>query len=437
MNDPELRLVVSTWLGGAPALLGCLWLLFAGPYDTKVQWTVAIVVSTVWLILPLLLRRRLYGRIRALSSVLEAFREGDYSIRSRHHRGTGALAEVTRELNALGDALRSHRLEAVEASALLDHVMAAIDVVVLAVDEEGVVRLANGAAQAWLGPDMVGRSADDLGFDMLLTGPARRLVERAENIGLPSEAMELSRSRFRQGGRAHDLIVLADVRDVLRQKEREAWQRLVRVIGHEINSSLTPITSLAESLGAILADPKRPEVWMRDVTRGLEVIQRRAHGLSRFMTSYAQLAKLPPPKRCEVDVGALVRRTAALEQRVVVELVAGPSVRLLADADQIEQALLNLLRNAAEASSETGGGVVVRWEEQGAELVIRVEDEGAGLSGTDNLFVPFYTTKPEGTGIGLVLSRQVVEAHGGTLGLRNREGGSGARATMRLPLSRA
>ncbi|MEZ4439451.1 MAG: ATP-binding protein [Polyangiaceae bacterium] len=435
MRDYEGRLVALALLGGLPAVVATGVLLIAGDYPTKVVWTVTVVVAAVWLAVPLWLSRRLHGRLRALSSVLEAFRQGDYAIRSRHADDEGALADAARELNALGDVLRSHRLEAAEAGALLDRVMAAIDVVVLAVDEQGVVRLANAAANRWLGREAVGQAAAELGLSSLLEGDARRLVPPDVVASAPRRPMELSRSRFRQNGRPHDLLVLADVGDLLRQQEREAWQRLVRVIGHEINSSLTPMTSLAESLAGLLADDDRPMGWEADLHQGLEVIQRRAHGLARFMTSYARLAKLPAPQKRPIGLAELIQKNAALEQRVPITIDPGPSLEVEVDPDQLDQALLNLIRNAAEAAAETGGEVRLTWRCNANDATITIDDDGPGLSGTKNLFVPFFTTKPDGTGIGLVLSRQILESHGGHLDLEDRPDARGARATLTLPLS--
>jgi signal transduction histidine kinase len=228
------------------------------------------------------------------------------------------------------------------------------------------------------------------------------------------------------------LLVLTDVSRALRQQEREAWQRLIRVMGHELNNSLAPIRSIAGSLGSLMSRTPRPSDWEQDARRGLEVIAARAESLSRFMDAYARLARLPAPRLGQMDLAPLVRRVAGLETRVPVTVDAGPEVTVSADADQIEQLLINLVRNAADAALETGGGVRVSWSRQGPAVDIVVEDDGPGLSSTANLFVPFFTTKPGGTGIGLVLSRQIAEAHGGTLLVRNRRGAPGCEARLRL-----
>jgi two-component system nitrogen regulation sensor histidine kinase NtrY len=231
--------------------------------------------------------------------------------------------------------------------------------------------------------------------------------------------------------------VLSDVSKPLREEERQAWQRLIRVLGHELNNSLAPIKSIAGSLGSLIMRDPRPTDWQEDVQRGLAVISTRAEALSRFMGAYARLARLPPPRFQMVNVPAFVDRVIRLETRMAVDLQPGPSLDVRADGDQLEQLLINLVKNAVDAASETGGAVRVGWSRiSGATpfLEVNVDDEGPGLSNTSNLFVPFFTTKPAGSGIGLVLSRQIAEAHGGSLTLQNREDVRGCRATLRLPL---
>jgi signal transduction histidine kinase len=206
------------------------------------------------------------------------------------------------------------------------------------------------------------------------------------------------------------------------------------VLGHELNNSLAPIKSIAGSVSSLLAREPLPADWREDVRSGLDVVSARAESLSRFMESYARLARLPPPKMILVELGQLVRRVAGLETRTRVSVIPGPELLVRADADQLEQLLINLVRNAADASLVTGGGVRVGWRATAnGHVEICVEDEGLGLANTSNLFVPFFTTKPGGSGIGLVLSRQIAEAHGGALTLENRKGGPGCAARLRLP----
>jgi signal transduction histidine kinase len=362
-------------------------------------------------------------------------REGDYSIRARGARGEDALAEVAREVNALGETLREQRLGALEATALLRRVMEEIDVAIFAFDDGQRLRVINRAGVRLLGRPaerLHGATANDLGLGDCLEGDPARTVQ----INFPGGVGRwgLRRSTFRAGGLPHQLVVLSDLSRVLREEERAAWQRLIRVLGHELNNSLAPIRSVADSLNALLRRQPRPADWEEDARSGLAVIAARAESLNRFMNAYARLARLPAPCPGPVNVAEWVRRGAGLETRLSVHVRAGPELSIRGDGDQLEQLLINLVRNAADAALETGGAVQVSWAKNGAYLEVRVEDEGPGLPSSANLFVPFFTTKPNGSGIGLVLSRQIAEAHGGSLTLENRSGHRGCMARLRLPL---
>jgi nitrogen fixation/metabolism regulation signal transduction histidine kinase len=316
--------------------------------------------------------------------------------------------------------------------------MAEIDVAVFTFDEEQELTFVNRAGAQLLNQPaerLLGRRAHEIGLADTLSGEAPRVINTAFPGGVGR--WEIRRSRFRQGGRPHELLVLSDLSRPLREEERQAWQRLIRVIGHEMNNSLAPIKSIAGSLSTIVQREPPPHDWRDDVQRGLAVIASRSDSLSRFMSAYARLAKLPPPKLEPLDVSALVDRVATLEKAHHIDVGPGPRITIQGDADQLEQLLINLVRNAVDAAADTGGGVRVGWQRASASggpaVELWVEDDGPGLSNTSNLFVPFFTTKPGGSGIGLVLSRQIAEAHGGTLTLENRSGAHGCRATLRLP----
>jgi PAS domain S-box-containing protein len=316
--------------------------------------------------------------------------------------------------------------------------MSEIEVAVFAFDEEGKLQLTNRAGERLLGQPatrLLGSSAVELGLEELLRSEAPRVLNAA--FAGASGRWEVRRSSFRQDGRPHDLLVLADVSRPLREEERQAWRRLIRVLGHELNNSLAPIQSISGSLSGLLAQREPPPDWREDAKRGLAVISSRTEALTRFTSGYARLARLPPPRLARVDLPALLSRIAELETRLAVQIRAGPPLTLSADPDQLEQLLINLVHNAADAALETGGGVEISWERQAGrppQAIVRVVDGGPGLTKTENLFVPFFTTKPGGSGIGLVLSRQIAEAHGGSLSLENRSGARGCVAELRLPL---
>jgi len=432
----DQRIFVMALAAGAPAVLTSLLILWLGDYTSRVQWTLTTLIVCVWLGFCFALRERVASPLRTLANLLEAMREGDYSIRARHSRSGDAMGEVMQQVNAMSATLREQRLGALEATTLLRKVMEEINVAVFAFDSDGRLRLVNRAGERLLNQPAVRlleQSAELLGLDRYLEGEAQRTEQRA----FPGATARwgVSRSLFREGGLPHQLVVVTDLTRPLREEELKAWQRLVRVLGHELNNSLAPIKSIAGSLESLLARQPRPDDWEIDTRRGLAVIAARSDALSRFMSAYATLAKLPRPTMVPVAVTELVRRVARLETRVRPELVPGPELVIQADGDQLEQLLINLIRNAADASLETGGSVRVGWERQDSRLTVWVRDQGHGLPNTANLFVPFFTTKLNGSGIGLVLSRQIAEAHGGTLTLQNAPDGPGCEARLVLPLN--
>jgi nitrogen fixation/metabolism regulation signal transduction histidine kinase len=430
----DRRLFFIALLAGLPGVVVSLILLWTGDFTPRLQWTLTIVIVTAWLVLVSETRQRVIFSLQTLSSILAALREGDYSIRGRDSRHKDALAELTREVNTLAQTLREQRMDALEATTLLRKVMEEIDVAVFSFDGEQKLRLVNRAGERLLNMPserLLGLKAQDIGLaECLNQGAGPRVIDAA----FPGESgrWEIRRSMFRQGGLRHQLLVLSNVSRALREEELKAWQRIVRVIGHELNNSLAPIKSISGSLTSLLQKQTRPPDWEEDMLRGLAVIASRSESLGRFMAAYARLAKLPPPRFQPVDIGALLRRIVGLETRLAVTLEAGPELTIQADGDQLEQLLINIVRNAVDASLETSGGVHVCWQQSGSCLDIIIRDDGPGLPNAANLFVPFFTTKPGGSGIGLVLSRQIAEAHGGTLVLENRADRRGCEARLRL-----
>jgi two-component system nitrogen regulation sensor histidine kinase NtrY len=431
----ERRVLLTALLTGLPAVVVTFVLLWTGDYSAKVRWTLALLIAGVWLGASLSLQAQVTRPLQTLSNILAALREEDFSIRARGARDDDALGLAFLEANILGETLRSQRLGAMEAVALMRTVIAEIDVALFAFDEDHTLRLVNKAGERLLGQPserLIGRSADALGLaePLLEEGP------RTLDLAFPGGAgrWEVRLNRFRQGGRPHQLLVLADLSRALREEEIQAWQRLVRVLSHEINNSLAPIKSVAGSLQKILRREPKPPDWDTDLRQGLKVIEGRSEALSQFIASYARLARLPQPKKGPLDVGDWVQRVVALETRLAVRVTGGPRLVIEADGQQLDQLLINLVRNAVDAALETGGGVDVSWLRSGADVELRVLDDGPGLSNTANLFVPFFTTKPNGSGIGLALSRQIAEAHGGTLRLQNRRGRKGCEARLRLPV---
>jgi len=431
----EIRIFLLALCAGLPGTAASIWLLWMGDYESRTRWTFVVLIAVAWIGFAYAVRHKVRFPLQTLSNLLSAIREGDFSMRARGARHDDALGEVIAEVNTLGETLRTQRLGAQEASALLRSVMSEIEVAVFTFDGDQRLRLVNRAGERLLAraaEQLLGRTAAELGLADCLQGEATRTMEITLPGGLGRWGMR--RGTFRQGGLPHHLVVLTDLSRALRDEERQAWQRLVRVLGHELNNSLAPIKSIAGSLETLISREARADDWEDDLRRGLGVISARAESLTRFMEAYARLARLPAPKRQPIEVAAWVRRVVSLETRMHVSLPTGPEVHIKADPDQLDQLLINLLRNAVDAAIEISGRVEIGWKKAGGYVEIYIEDEGPGLPDTANLFVPFFTTKPKGSGIGLVLSRQIAEAHGGSLSLQNRASGKGCEARLRLPM---
>ena len=429
----DRRVLALALAGGAPAVVLAMLFLRDVPWPVTVRIAMGLAVVALWAAAAVLARRVVAHPLQTVSNLLAALREGDFSIRARTSGGSDPLEHVMFEINTLADTLRGQRLGAQEATALLHAVMAEIDVAIFAFDGHRKLVLVNRYGARLLNrPDeeLVGRSADALGLQGALQTPGT--IQDLTFAG-GTGRWEVRRTRFFQGGSPHDLLALSDLSQPLREQEREAWRRLIRVIGHELNNSLAPIKSIAGSLESMLGRDPMPDDWRDDMSHGLSIIAARSDALGRFTSAYARLARLPPPQPVKTDLGPLVRRVAALDTRTAVTLAEGPAIVVEADPDQLEQLLINVTRNAVEAAAETGGGVALAWTLRDEWVEVRIEDEGPGLPSTGNLFVPFFTTKPGGSGIGLALSRQIAEGHGGTLTLENRTDRRGTRATLRLP----
>lgn len=427
--------------GAIPSLIALL-LIWGAPgvvsSSPAVRWTLTLIVVLAWLGLGSFVLDRLTERLRTFGNLVAALREHDYTVRAAGARADDPLGEIAAELNELAGELRDRRLVRHESEALLETVLAQIDAAIFAFDDRERLRLVNVAGARLLSREparLIGVSARALGLAGLLQGDTPR-VEAFSLPGRPARC-EIRRTVFRQDGRPHQLVVVNDLSRTLAAEERLAWKRLLQVLRHEINNSLAPIRSISATLRAKLARTPRPPDVERDLADGLGVIGSRAESLERLTTAYAKLTRLPAPRPTAVDLRATVQRVVALEHRAPVELTGGPAVEVMADPDQLEQVLINLVANAVDAANETDGGVRVGWSPVAAdrrEVELTIEDDGPGLADSENLFVPFFTTKPEGSGIGLVLSRQIVEAHGGQLELENRTDGRGCRARLRLPL---
>ncbi len=408
-------------------------LCLMAPVGWGLHVLLSLLCALAWAALCALTRGTVTEPLRGLATVVEALRTGDYSIRGRAAGPGEPLGELTLEVNQLADLLRSERLRTLEATALLEQLLRSVDVAVLALDGRGALRLANPAAARLLGapgPQLLGRSAAELGLlDLVPDEPGTRLVDSV--AGHPGR-WQVTHGTYREAGLAQHLLVVSDLRRTLREEERAAWQRLLRVMGHEVKNSLAPIRSIAGTVRSMVARELPEGPHRADALEGLQVIEERSASLDRFLSQYRRLAHVPPPHPVRTAVAPLLRRVAALSPSPV-GICVDEELFAVLDADLVEQALVNLLRNAVEAAGP-GGAVELEAAAAGRSLRVRVLDDGPGILNPDNLFVPFFTTKPGGSGIGLVLCRQIAELHGGTVTLQDRTEAGGAEAVLEIPL---
>lgn len=437
----EQKVFAFVLVAGAPAVLFTLCVLWFGDgWDAKHRWTFSLITLGFWFGFALATQAHVVRPLHTMANLLSALREGDFAIRARGARRDEPLGDVMSEINTLSRTLQHQRLSALEATALLRTVMEEINIAIFAFDGEHKLRLANQAGQLLLAKPaerILGRDAAEIGLGECLDGEPARMLTATFPGGFGRWGMR--RSEFREGGRPHQLVVIADLSRTLREEELLAWQRIVRVLGHELNNSLAPIKSIAGSLSGLLKSPRRAPDWEDDMRSGLDIIAARADSLARFMQAYARLARLPQPTIAPTEITPLVHRVVALERRLAITVLGGPALTLACDSAQIEQVLINLLKNAVEATLEqqangdASAGVRLSWRKLPGACEVLIEDDGPGIAQTTNLFVPFFTTKPEGSGIGLVLCRQIAENHDGSLSLASRTDASGCVATLRLP----
>jgi two-component system nitrogen regulation sensor histidine kinase NtrY len=445
----EHRISLYSLLVASPGIAVSGILIWRQPWSVDAKLALSVVEIFAWWLLSLALHEQTIRPLQTLANVVAALREEDYSFRARGAIQEDALGELSLEVNALADLLADQRIRAIEATALLRRVVEEIDAPLFAFDPDRVLRLVNPAGEKLLqqaAVRLLGRTADEIGLADCLNVTNEALVALPPNTS--SARWLVRQSKFREKGVPHTLVVLSDVSRALREEERSAWQRLIRVLGHELNNSLAPIKSIAGSLSTRLAETQLNPEQRRDFERGLAIIEDRTASLNRFLQAYRQLAQMPPPLIKPVPLPPLIERVVFLENRVPVSIARGPDITLMVDSDQIEQMLINLVRNAVEAALEPGPSdghsensmsehhkpqVTLTWAVEDQNVEITIDDNGLGLLNPSNAFVPFYTTKPSGSGIGLALSRQIVEAHGGSIELSNRNGKRGCRVQVRLP----
>ena len=421
----------------APSVLVMILLLVNGNFSLKVWVTALAFVGITTLIYYRWLMSSIYRPIQSASNLVSAIREGDYSMQSRPSSTQDALGELYHEINLLIEDLKNQHQRAVESRILLNGIMDHTDVAIMAFDSHHRITLSNRAGCELLDVTpgaCVGHTAEEFGVEELLSveesKPFRHQFPGA------SGRWTVRRKEFREDGIPQSLLLIQDLSKSLREEERTAWKRLIRVMGHELNNSLAPIKSISGTLNTLVQRENLDEELKEDLEDGLHVIQKRADALSRFVGDYSKIAKLPQPDRSHFSLNALIDRIVNLHDFKGSSISSENccQVELFADEAQIEQLLINLTKNAIEANGATGGVTTIRCKRELRWILIEVYDEGLGLASSDNLFIPFYSTKPGGSGIGLTLSQQIAENHEGSLELVNRDDRQGCVARVTIPL---
>lgn len=429
----SLEATVFHWIlgiGVVSFVVVCVLLLYAS-VTLLVALTVLPLLAVAWLFVAYHVKHLLERHFHSLANVIESLRVGDFSMRVASQDADTAWSEVYREINLLASASQDRQLQHVESDILIDKLLAEFEVPVFVFDRSQVLRNINQMGCQLFDrtrDSLLGLNADQLQLNDLLENDSGSVIEH----WFPNRGgrWELRRNHFIQNGQRYTLLLVNDLSRTLREEERTAWLRLIRVLGHELNNSLASLTSVSETLVQRLHDEKS-EAWYSRYEKALALIQDRSRSLLRFTEAYTRLARLPKPDKHKTDLLALVTGLTDLIPGEVVIHNQSP-VWIHADPDQLSQLLINLMKNAAEASEE-GTPVEVSWQQYNQGIRLRVTDSGVGLPSSDNLFVPFYTTKDQGSGIGLFLCRQIAEAHDGTLRLYNREVANGCVAECWLP----
>jgi nitrogen fixation/metabolism regulation signal transduction histidine kinase len=436
----DTRILLLTFFISLPGVIVAGLLLWFGNHSLELKWTLTVLIAVAWMIGSSVLHGQVIRPLQTLSNMVAAIREEDFSFRLRGGSREDSLADLILEINSLAGRLQQQKISALEATALLKKVMMEIDVAVFTFDQQQRLRIVNRAGEQLMGriaPRMLGLTAEELGLQEFLDVPGPQTLQ----MTFPGKhgRWAISHTTFRENGVPHVLLIISDLSRALREEERQAWQRLIRVLGHELNNSLAPIKSIAGTLVGLTTQNDLPPEMSQDMQQGLRVIENRVESLNRFMQAYTQLARMPAPTRTRIEVGGLVHRIASLERRLAVKVIEGPAITIDADPDQLEQLLINVIRNAVDASLDGSlkqpGCVEVGWRASARSVEIFIRDEGPGLLNSDNLFVPFFTTKHGGSGIGLILSRQIAEAHGGVFQLANRRDRTGCEAMIELPVT--
>lgn len=356
-------------------------------------------------------------------------------MRMRRGSRNGELAEMVELVNSLARRLSQQRSESVESQMLLNTVIDHIDVAIVAIDENNGICFYNPAAKKLFKLDKTNANQSlpaQIEFAQAFSAGNHRVVEL--NLHGQQGRYNVHVEAYRDSGYQRKLLFITDVSTLLRSEERKAWRNLVRVISHEINNSLTPIASISQTLKRII-EKQQAEPGAQELIEGLTIISERATGLGEFVKSYRQLSKLPDPKREWLPLRPFFERIKHLFEKMEIRLDCHAELLVCMDPVQMEQVFINILKNAIESIDQAGvvGLISIKCEFLDSVVRMTISDNGAGISNPDNLFVPFYSTKKHGSGIGLVLCRQIVETHKGHFSIVNRQECVGCQVVLELP----
>ena len=432
----EAHLIRLLLLASLPLLLLLLWMMVLANISIWLIFLAGLFGSLMILYASYSIYQKISYQFRSISNLLEALIQGDYALRARSDQSGGALDELVSAMNDLAQGMSQQRWESVESQLLLRTIIEHIDVAIIALTQDNQIRFSNPAADHLMQLNNASSNQQllqQLAFVQDLTSGCHQLVELS--LGYQQGRFNVYIEEFRDAGKQHKLLFITDMRSLLRTEERKAWQDLIRVISHEINNSLSPIASISQTLKRMIETDARGETLAEDLREGLHIISERAIGLSQFVESYKQLAKLPEPQIQPLAIRPLVEKIVALFSHTAIEIETETNFTLQLDPIQFEQVLINLIKNAVEATALTNpdGTIKIRWAVSHQFFKLDICDQGTGISNPNNLFVPFYSTKKQGSGIGLVLSRQIIEAHNGRLTLSNQDSG-GCCASIELPV---
>jgi two-component system, NtrC family, nitrogen regulation sensor histidine kinase NtrY len=420
-----------------------LFLLAAVMIYAKISVWLILLTIFLGLILILFINYRInqsllyqYGN---LNNLLNALVQGDYSLRGRFSHGDLVFNDLIGLINDLAQRLNTQRIESVESQFLVNIVLEHIDTAILAIDGTNKINFFNSSAKRLLElneHDQIDELLEQLGCHSEAPAGYNKVVEL--QLKNQKGKYNVNIEEYRESGVKHKILFITDVRHLLRSEERRAWQRLVRVISHEINNSLTPIASISETLINLLERNDPEHRHSSELISGLSLIGERAQGLKRFVESYKQLAKLPDPQRKNVSVYTIFQKMRLLFGEDNIKIDCDQALQLYVDPVQLEQVVINVFKNAFESIGKVDSSKFVEVICVTKEYVceIQILDYGSGIGKTENLFIPFYTTKKNGSGIGLALCRQIIEAHNGNISIFNRTDVQGCCVSIELPLSK-